>query len=165
MGDFNVTRYSSEHSSGCSFANNDMADFNKCIAAIEVDDMGSSGFHFTWTKSLKNPLCGTLKKLDRIMSNEGFLKVYPQASGIFLPYLMSDHSPTILSILNGLPKKKKAFRFMNHIAYKDDFLQTVATIWDTNVNGHKMYQVVTKLKLLKRELNKLNWSNGSVSKI
>ncbi|XP_071690952.1 uncharacterized protein [Rutidosis leptorrhynchoides] len=70
MGDFNITRYANEHSNGCSHSTEEMNEFNDLINNIEVDDLGCSGCFFTWTKSLKNPVCGTLKKLDRILCNE-----------------------------------------------------------------------------------------------
>ncbi|XP_071732142.1 uncharacterized protein [Rutidosis leptorrhynchoides] len=164
MGDFNTTRNISEHSAGGSHLTEDMKEFCNCINDIEVEDIRSSGFHFTWTKSLKNPLCGTLKKLDRIMCNEEFEATYPLAYGNFLPYLVSDHSPAVLHIPNGLVKKKRAFRFMNHIAHKDNFLSVVENGWKLQVEGYKMFQVVSKLKHLKKDLNKLNWENGNVFK-
>nr|GEU49936.1 zinc finger, CCHC-type [Tanacetum cinerariifolium] len=46
----------------------DMVEFNDAINNLEVEDICSSGFHFTWTKSLKNPQCKTFKKLDRLNS-------------------------------------------------------------------------------------------------
>ncbi|XP_071697802.1 uncharacterized protein [Rutidosis leptorrhynchoides] len=160
MGDFNITRRVSEHSSGCSHVNWEMRDFNECIDDIEVDDLGSSGFHFTWTKSLKNPSCSILRKLDRVMCNEGFLASYSQAYGVFHPYLIFDHSPTVLGIPHEINRKKRAFRFMNHVANKDQFLDVVSQKWCTHVQGCKMFQVFSKLKLLKKDLNKLNWENA-----
>ncbi|GJS32356.1 hypothetical protein Tco_0530738 [Tanacetum coccineum] len=66
MGDFNVTMNAAEHSSGSSGKTVDMVEFNDAINIFEIEDICSSGFHFEWTKSLKNPQCKTLKKLDRI---------------------------------------------------------------------------------------------------
>ncbi|GJX46348.1 RNA-directed DNA polymerase, eukaryota, reverse transcriptase zinc-binding domain protein [Tanacetum coccineum] len=60
------------------------------------------------------------------------------AHGLFLPYVVSDHSPAILIVPKGLPKKKKSFR------------------------GCKMFKVVKKLKNLKKPLNELNWKNGNL---
>ncbi|XP_071740793.1 uncharacterized protein [Rutidosis leptorrhynchoides] len=130
LGDFNVTRKVEEHSAGGAFITEEMQEFIDCINMIEVDDIGSSCFNFTWTKSLKNPNCGVLKKLDRIMINDDFIAKYPDAYGLFLPYLVSDHSPAG---------------------------------WAANVEGFNMYKVVKKLKYLKRDLNKLNWSHGNLT--
>ncbi|XP_071703954.1 uncharacterized protein [Rutidosis leptorrhynchoides] len=163
IGDFNVTRKVEEHSAGGSFLSDEMNEFNTCVDKIEVDDIGSSGFHFTWKKSLKNPNCGILKKLDRILVNEGFLSQFPHAYGRFLPYLVPDHSPAILGLTSS-PSYKKVFRFMNYVAYKDGFKETVSEQWQKQVDGYSMYKVVKKLKSLKYGLKKLNWNNGDLQK-
>ncbi|GJX97086.1 hypothetical protein Tco_0352884 [Tanacetum coccineum] len=131
------------------------------VIILEVEDLCSSGFHFTWTKSLKN-LNSTLKKLDRIMINEEFLGQFDQAHSMFLPYLVSDHSPSMLIIPNRIAKKKKSFMFANYVADKNGFLETVKSVWDKKVKGNVMYRVVQKLKQLKKPLNILNWSNGNL---
>ncbi|GKC48510.1 RNA-directed DNA polymerase, eukaryota, reverse transcriptase zinc-binding domain protein [Tanacetum coccineum] len=96
MGDFNVTLKPEEHSNGGSGINCDMQEFYDTINGLEVDDLCSSGFQFTWTKSLKNPENSTLKKLDKMMVNEEFILQYSKANEIFLPFLVSDHSAALM---------------------------------------------------------------------
>ncbi|GKA50713.1 RNA-directed DNA polymerase, eukaryota, reverse transcriptase zinc-binding domain protein [Tanacetum coccineum] len=67
LGDFNVTLNVNEHSNGSSVSSAYMIDFQKCVADLEIEDILSSGFQFTWTKSLKdpeykNPFDDTIKK-------------------------------------------------------------------------------------------------------
>ncbi|GJZ02027.1 RNA-directed DNA polymerase, eukaryota, reverse transcriptase zinc-binding domain protein [Tanacetum coccineum] len=162
MGDFNVTLKPEEHSNGGSASNMDMHEFSDLVNAVEVEDLCSSGFYFTWTKSLKNPNNSTLKKLDRILVNDSFITKYSRAHGVFLPYLISDHSPGVLIFPEGLPKKVKSFRFTNYIADKQEFLDVVAKGWDTHIHGCLMFQVVKKLKNLKKPLNQLNWKHGNL---
>ncbi|GKC34597.1 RNA-directed DNA polymerase, eukaryota, reverse transcriptase zinc-binding domain protein [Tanacetum coccineum] len=133
-----------------------------CVNEINVEDLRSSGFHFTWTKSPQNPLAGTLKKLDRIMVNEKFLCSFQNAHAIFLPYIISDHCPAVLVMPNSLVRKPKPFRFANYIADKPDFLHKVKDNWQNDVTGFKMFQVVKKLKRLKKVMNALNWKNGNL---
>nr|GEY36280.1 hypothetical protein [Tanacetum cinerariifolium] len=73
MGYLNVTLNIEEHSSRGSFMTDEMQEFKDCINLIEFEDIGSSGFFYTWTKSLRNPDKSVLKKLDRIMVSEAFL--------------------------------------------------------------------------------------------
>ncbi|GJT01793.1 RNA-directed DNA polymerase, eukaryota, reverse transcriptase zinc-binding domain protein [Tanacetum coccineum] len=162
MGDFNVTLKVSEHSNGGAFPTNEMTEFQECIDNIEVLDLHSEGFHFTWTKSLRSPKCSTLKKLDRIMVNEDFVDIFQLAHGVFLPYLISDHTPIVVRIPNGVQKRKGAFRFSNFITEKKEFLPTVRSVWQMRFEGHTMYRVVQKMKHLKRKLKKLSWMNGNV---
>ncbi|GKD39054.1 RNA-directed DNA polymerase, eukaryota, reverse transcriptase zinc-binding domain protein [Tanacetum coccineum] len=119
MGDFNVTLKPEEHLNRSSNMTVGMCDFKDVVNNLEVEDLCSSGFHFTWTKSLKNAMCSTLKKLDRIMVNDEFLLLFEKAYGIFLPYLISDHSPAILTFPKSISKKRKSFRFANYIADKE----------------------------------------------
>ncbi|GJZ22252.1 MAK10-like protein [Tanacetum coccineum] len=69
-GDMNVILQPNEQSCGPSIMSADMMDFQD-----------SSGI-----------MTGALKKLDRIMFNEGFIKDFPQAHAKFLPYDISDHT-------------------------------------------------------------------------
>ncbi|GJW90404.1 RNA-directed DNA polymerase, eukaryota, reverse transcriptase zinc-binding domain protein [Tanacetum coccineum] len=167
-GDWNVTLHPNEHSCGSSVMTSDMIEFQECINNVEVEDLCRTGLHFTWTKNLVSTkagnLAGILKKLDRVMANEVLIGQYPKAHAKFLPYIISDHTPSVLCIPTTNFKKPKAFRFSNFITGKEDFLPLVAEKWHMEIRGVYMYQVVQKMKKLKSPLNHLGWSNGSVFK-
>nr|GFA62651.1 RNA-directed DNA polymerase, eukaryota, reverse transcriptase zinc-binding domain protein [Tanacetum cinerariifolium] len=114
------------------------------------------------SQSLKNPSNNTLKKLDRIMCNDKFLSSYGHAHGMFLPFLISDHSPAIVIVPNGLPRKKKSFRFVNYVGDKSEFLDIVKKGWDMEIDGCNMFKVVKRMRYLKKALNDLNWKNGNL---
>nr|GEU99130.1 hypothetical protein [Tanacetum cinerariifolium] len=135
LGDFNVTLKVSEYSNGSAYPSREMIDFQECVNNIKVDDLHSEGFHYTWTKSLKNPKCRTLKKLDKLMVNE---------------------------IPNGVIKGKGSFRFLNFNTEKEDFLPIVLSVSDRIFEGHTMYRVIQKMKVLKSKLKQLSWKNGNV---
>ncbi|XP_071715168.1 uncharacterized protein [Rutidosis leptorrhynchoides] len=160
LGDFNVTRFLGEHSSGSSLVTSEMNEFNECKNQIEVEDIRSTGCHFTWTKSLKNPRCGTLKKLDRILVNDAVMNCIPQAHVIFLLYIISDHSPAILCIPGYIINKPKSFRFMNYISERGEFIPIVQKGRENQYVGCDMYCLLKKLKGLKKDLKQLNWING-----
>ncbi|GKC22138.1 RNA-directed DNA polymerase, eukaryota, reverse transcriptase zinc-binding domain protein [Tanacetum coccineum] len=162
-GGFNVTLNVNAHSSGSFSSSNDMKEFYEFINDVELKDINRSGFFFTWTKSLKNPNCRTLKKLDRIMANEGLITKYPDTHGCFLPFFNFDHSPAILIMRNGIAKKKRAFRFSNFVAKRENFHQTVKEVWKQELQGYSMYRLVKKLKGLKGPLNMMSWEKGDVS--
>ncbi|GJS15650.1 RNA-directed DNA polymerase, eukaryota, reverse transcriptase zinc-binding domain protein [Tanacetum coccineum] len=162
--DFNVTLKNEEHSNGGSRISNDMQDFIDCVNEAEMKDLCSNGVFYTWIKSPLNPHNSVLKKLDRAMVNEDLILKFPDANALFLPYLVSDHSPVVVRFPSSYEKKKKAFRFANFIAEKVDFLLTVATNWEVEVQGYKMYQLVKKMKALKYNLNAVSWKNGNLSK-
>ncbi|GJR66791.1 RNA-directed DNA polymerase, eukaryota, reverse transcriptase zinc-binding domain protein [Tanacetum coccineum] len=135
LGDFNIILEPSERYMGSSSVTHGMEEFRECLCKIEVIDVLKSGLHFTWNKSPGNP-CGLLKKLDRVMSNVHFLDKFPSANALFLPFVTSDHSPSVLCIPG--------------VSGKD-------------VAGYSMFSVVSKLKSLKKPLRKLKYSQGVLS--
>ncbi|GKC49040.1 RNA-directed DNA polymerase, eukaryota, reverse transcriptase zinc-binding domain protein [Tanacetum coccineum] len=113
---------------------------------IEVEDCCSTSFFFTWMKSSSNPSTSVLKKLDRIMVNEAFVDKYPHAYSIFLPYLVSNHCPDVLSIPEKIKKINSPFRFMNYVADKPEFLPIIQQQWSTPVDGFDVFQKVANMK-------------------
>ncbi|GJS41728.1 RNA-directed DNA polymerase, eukaryota, reverse transcriptase zinc-binding domain protein [Tanacetum coccineum] len=124
--------------------------------------LGHTWISLHMDKKFENPKFRTLKKLDRVMVNEAFMDKYQQAHGVFLPYMISDHSPIIVRIPNGVQKRKSSFRFSNFITDKEEVLPTVRSVWYKRFEGHTIYRVVQKMKALKRKLKQLNWRNGNV---
>ncbi|GKB17042.1 RNA-directed DNA polymerase, eukaryota, reverse transcriptase zinc-binding domain protein [Tanacetum coccineum] len=163
MGDVNVSLNLEDHSEGMSNYTQDMIEFQECVNEIETEDINCSGMHFTWTKSLLNPNATVLKKIDRIMGNSSFFAKFSTTNAIFLPYGISDHSPAILKIPQAMIRKRKSFRLANYVTDKREFTELVKDKWNTEVQGHAMYRLVSKLKGLKQHLNKLNWKNGNLN--
>ena len=154
LGDFNVVLKDSDYSEGCSRCLKGVDDFRECINFIEVEDLNSTGFQFTWNKSPSGNK-GILKKLDRIMVNTKFISDYPSAYAAFKPYRTSDHCPAILFIPNDKLRWKASFRFANFIADKEEFLPMVKDIWSSNIEGFFMFKVTQKLKMLKSQCKQM----------
>ncbi|GJV18645.1 hypothetical protein Tco_1367665 [Tanacetum coccineum] len=100
----------------------DMIYFQECHEHIEVDDLNSSGIHFTWIQSRQDHSSGILKKIDRVLGNIEFVSYFSNSHALFLPHLTFDQSPAVLIIPKVLNKKHKAFRFLNFIADKPEFI-------------------------------------------
>nr|GFA76684.1 RNA-directed DNA polymerase, eukaryota, reverse transcriptase zinc-binding domain protein [Tanacetum cinerariifolium] len=125
LGDFNVTVKTKEHSSGGSNIIEDMQDFIDCLNEVEVED---------------------------IMVNQSFMTKFNSAMGHFRPFMTSDNCPVVLSNARCLNKKKRSFRFPNFIVGKEEFLPIVEKGWKEGIEGHHMFKVVKKLKMLKNQL-------------
>ncbi|PWA66317.1 RNA-directed DNA polymerase, eukaryota, Reverse transcriptase zinc-binding domain protein [Artemisia annua] len=166
LGDFNVTLFLKEHSTGGSSMTKDMNEFRECIDHIEMEDITSSGLFFTWTKNLHKvkagDTTGILKKLDRVMGSEDFIAKFSQSHALFLPYLISDHCPVVLVIPNAIQVKKKAFKFANFIVDKPEFLKLVEQNWIDNFEGCQMFKTVKMLKGIKKHMKELAWRNEDV---
>ena len=135
--DMNVILQPNEHSCRVSYMTADMIEFQDCLNKVEVEDICRSGLHFTWTKNLHKAkvedMTRVLKKLDRVMTNEEFLLKYPQVNAKFLPYIISDHTPSILSIPTNVKKKVKPFRFSKFLTRKQEFIPIVKEKWSPEV--------------------------------
>nr|GEY11591.1 hypothetical protein [Tanacetum cinerariifolium] len=114
----------------------------------------SQGLHFTWNQKPKGG-GGVLKKLDRIMGNINFIDTFPGAYAIFHPYRISDHLPAVLKLPTLTSPKPKPFKFFNFLAFKTRFIEVMESHWNTQIDGHNMFKVVSKMKLLKKPLRKL----------
>ncbi|XP_071714436.1 uncharacterized protein [Rutidosis leptorrhynchoides] len=147
--------------SGSSFITKSMSEFHECVSEIEVDDISWSGLNFTWNQT-PGKTTGIMKKLDRVMGNVEFIEKFPSATSVFMPFLMSDHSPMILTFPDLVKAKPRPFKFYNYLTTKAGFLPIVNNMWKTEVNRHAMYCVVTKLKSLKKPLRKLNYEQGNL---
>ncbi|XP_052623755.1 uncharacterized protein LOC128129116 [Lactuca sativa] len=152
----------SEYSEGCSKTPKGVEDFVDCLSFIEVEDLNSYGFQFTWNKTPVGNK-SLLKKFDRVMVNLKFISDHPLAHAVFKPYRNSDHCPAILNLPVDKVKWKPSFRFANFIAEKEEFLPLVKEVWDINIDGFFMFKVSQKLKILKkyyRELCNKHWGAG-----
>ena len=162
LGDFNTILDPCERSVGSSSITAGMDEFRECLSKIEVADVVMSGLKFTWNKS-PGKVGGLLKKLDRVLSNIAFVDKFSNASAQFLPFVVSDHTPSVLNIPSGINNKPKPFKFPNFLARKPEFLPIVKKVWDCEIPGYAMYSVVSKLKLLKKPLRKFRNSQGKLS--
>nr|GEX30624.1 hypothetical protein [Tanacetum cinerariifolium] len=120
----------------------------------EYEDINSFGLQYTWNQKPKGK-GGTLKKLDRVMGNLEFIDAFPGTYVMFQPYRIFDHSPAVLKFPLPVNSKPRPFKFFNLLAYKSSFLVTVSNMWSSQVHGCYMYQVVQKMKMLKKPLRKL----------
>ncbi|GKA34928.1 RNA-directed DNA polymerase, eukaryota, reverse transcriptase zinc-binding domain protein [Tanacetum coccineum] len=151
-----------DHSKGISYVTQDMEEFRDCINCIKMEDICSSGLHYTQIKSLLNHNNRIMKKIDRVMGNEEFFEKHTRDHVVFLPYGIFDHSPAILTCPQTLKAKKKSFRFANYVADKEEFQWVVKDKWNTEVEGFAMLKLVKMLKAMKPTMNKLNWKNGNL---
>ncbi|GKA68734.1 hypothetical protein Tco_0768651, partial [Tanacetum coccineum] len=79
-----------------------------------------------------------------------------------VPYRILDHAPAILKIPLLAKIEQRPFKFTNLIVHNDSFKNVVQEGWSTQVSGFYMFQVVQKLKLLKKPLRKLLYVHGNL---
>lgn len=83
MGDFNIFLSDIETNKGLPRRLGGITDFRNCITQLGITDLKFSGPVFTWWDcNISNP---TMRKLDRVLVNDGWLQSFDASSATFLP--------------------------------------------------------------------------------
>ncbi|KAL4579506.1 hypothetical protein LXL04_015655 [Taraxacum kok-saghyz] len=161
-GDFNQIQKPSESTRSSSF-DTSMGDFERCIEDTNLVDINATRLYYTWNQKPRG-IGGLLRKLDRTMGNTNILSLFPRISVMYKPYGIPDHSPAIIELPIGKPKKSYDFKFVNNTTNHTDFLSTVNATWNKRIEGHYMYSLFHKLKQLKSPIRNLAQKMGNPTK-
>ncbi|GAV69755.1 hypothetical protein CFOL_v3_13256 [Cephalotus follicularis] len=124
MGDFNVSRYPSEHSGERPLLSSHMIEFERCIRKCEIEDLRQTGHFFSWSN--KRPGGEAVaKKIDRAMANWCWFKEFSNLQAHFPPHGISDHSPCILPFQRSIFPGVRPFKYLNAWASHPSFLGLV----------------------------------------
>lgn len=124
------------------------------IDECEFIELPQHGSRYTWNDRQGETRVDS--KIDWAFVTRQWLDNMPAYIANFLPEGISDHSPIRISMVNANSCRKKAFKFCNTWAQHPEFLSRIDQIWSKPVEGYKMYQIVYKLKQLKKSLQELN---------
>ncbi|XP_043697058.1 uncharacterized protein LOC122647815 [Telopea speciosissima] len=99
------------------------------------------------------------------MVNLLWLDVLWSSKATFLLPGLSDHSPVVISILDGVNFGPKPFRFFEAWIGREGFDEVVARVWDSLVNMklNPILRFVARLKNVKAELKK--WNKDSIGDV
>ncbi|XP_074301363.1 uncharacterized protein LOC141632747 [Silene latifolia] len=134
---------------------NEIKDFRQCVEYCEVIDIVAHGSFFTWNNK-QDPSTRVFSRIDRCLINIEWLQMFPDSSAYFMNEGTFDHCPCICYRRNEATTRKTSFNYFNMWSLDSKFKEVVATEWNKNISGVKMYQVVTKLRNLKKPLKELN---------
>ncbi|KAK4412824.1 hypothetical protein Salat_2929600 [Sesamum alatum] len=140
LSDFNCVKSPEEKQLGVAPTWYEFKDFVDCCLALGLHDAPTTGCYYTWySNNDNNPVWG---KLDRVLLNNEWLESGLHCGTHFSPPgCLSDHSPSIVSILDLPAPKPKPFRFFNMWADHPDFLATVEDGWNMNVEGTPQFSL------------------------
>ncbi|XP_074297189.1 uncharacterized protein LOC141627884 [Silene latifolia] len=134
-GDFNTVLQPSERLGGSSTME-EMDDFKACVDECEVTRVYS--------------------RLDRVLVNQEWLQNNGQAFAHFFCESTFDHTPCVVQRKTDLCKRNRSFKYFNMWSKSVDFIPCVQLNWGKKWPGTKMFNLVKKLKHLKRPLKDLN---------
>ncbi|XP_060182858.1 uncharacterized protein LOC132612786 [Lycium barbarum] len=135
----------------------EVVDFATCVDECGLIELPHQGNQYTWSD--KGSTERIYSKIDWVFINDEWLNSMPSSRTIFLPEGVSDHCPAKVNLIEGRSRQQRSFLYCNVRGQHPQFLQLVKVGWEIPIQGCKMLQVVKRLKLLKRELKKLNSQN------
>lgn len=149
-GDFNCIFKASEKLNGSRVLPADTKELEHLLNTTGLEDMKAFGNFYTWNDKHSNSdriWC----KLDRILCNQSFLSVLPQAYGWFPEAGLSDHCPALIKI--GIESHRKSwFRFKNFWVHTEEFQIALRKFW--RIGANNLFDISKRLKLLKAGLKK-----------
>lgn len=160
LGDFNSFLYDFETNRNMPRRCTSTVDFQNCCHELSVTDLRFNGPIFTWWDSSTTD--STMKKLDRVLVNEGWLDLFDLSQAEFLPRGLSDHSPATVNFGVARDRVFKPFQLFQHLLDREDFISVVAQAWDFQVRGDAWFRLTTKLKRVKSAFKDLNYREGNV---
>ncbi|XP_074318450.1 uncharacterized protein LOC141655262 [Silene latifolia] len=134
-------------------------DFNNVLSFQKrIGDIKAIGSYFTWNNKQG---VGTRRysRLDRLLVNEEWLRIFPEAFANFLPEGIFDHCPCVVQFGVATQRKKSPFKYYNMWSLFPGFTQLVWDHREEQVDCTLMYQLVSKLKNLKGPLKGINKKN------
>ncbi|KAL2923715.1 hypothetical protein RDABS01_015206 [Bienertia sinuspersici] len=127
----------------------------ECFDECEVQDINYTGCFYTWTNK-QNAAARVLSKIDRVMANHAWTDCFPAGKAHFLPEGISDHCPMVITADDKDDQGKKPFKYFSMWANAPDYKERIKRAWSKEVTGNSMFQVVQKLREVKKELKDLN---------
>ncbi|XP_056690351.1 uncharacterized protein [Spinacia oleracea] len=126
-----------------------------CMQYCGMEDVKSVGNLYTWNNKQQG-IARVFSKIDRTMANAGWQSEYGSAEACFMNERSFDHSPGLLTVYPRNSGGKKPFKYFTMWRNAPDFNTIVQEQWNIQIQGSKMFTVVTKLKKVKAALKELN---------
>ncbi|XP_074301150.1 uncharacterized protein LOC141632502 [Silene latifolia] len=123
-------------------------------------DIQSTRAYYTWNNK-QPPETRVYSKLDRLFVNHDWSLKFPDYYANFLPEGYFDHTPCLVGKTSKGHHKNMPFKYYNMWSAAPGFHECVRQIWNTHIDGTKMFEVVKKLKFLEPELKKINRTHYS----
>ncbi|KAJ6724579.1 hypothetical protein OIU85_022495 [Salix viminalis] len=134
-------------------------DFPNCIHNASLIQVPYDGMRFTWHNGRQGD--GTIqKKLDWVFMNQLALQQWPGIRTTFQPRSISDHSAMIMSLSMEHNRRFSGFKFLKLWIDRPDFLDQVERAWQTPVRGDPWFQLTTKLRVVKANLQAMHFANS-----
>lgn len=158
QGDFNEILDGLEHSVDTTYDSLGMREFKEAVEYCALLDMSYQGPRFTWCN--KRDIGIICKKLDRVMMNEAWVRMFPQSYCVFEAGGCSDHQRCRMVFKTEVMKPRKPFKFVNALVDSPEFYSMVEGFWAETEplfnSTSALFRLSKKLKALKPYLRELS---------
>ncbi|XP_074267114.1 uncharacterized protein LOC141590419 [Silene latifolia] len=107
-------------------------------------DVPFFGSPFTWLRNRSDSKI-IMERLDRAYANNDWLYLFPSASVLHLPILISDHAPIILKIFPSKRVRRRPYRLDNWWLSFPEISQLVLQAWQLQFTGSSMFVLSCRL--------------------
>lgn len=154
MTDFSSVLYK-EDRVGCPVTMAETRDFRQCYDTCCFQELRSTGAYYTWNnkQSLEDRVHS---RIDRVLINMDWLSQLPVSMVHYMTEGLFDHSPAMINWENGNQRINRPFKYLNIWSMDPEFKVRVGDSWNNEIRGTIMYQLVGKLNMLKKVLQRLN---------
>ncbi|XP_077223064.1 uncharacterized protein LOC143856685 [Tasmannia lanceolata] len=132
IGDFNVTRFSDERTSGAPPNITDIEEFNSCITSCDLKDLNTIGNPLSWSNRASEKE-RKFARLNRALVNDLWLLDHPISFAEYKAPAISDHSPILVYLKEHKRLRPKPFRFMNMRLDDASLYPIVERAWTTKL--------------------------------
>ncbi|XP_074289279.1 uncharacterized protein LOC141614432 [Silene latifolia] len=153
-GDFNCVLKYSERLGGSS-SDEEMKDFHECLDYCQMMDSPAAGSYYTWNNK-QEPQTRVYSRLYRVLVNNHWTHHRPNAYAHFYNEGIFYHTPCIIQEPATSMRGRRSFKYFNMWSQVPEFKPCILHHWTQPWQVTKMFQVVMKLKSLKRPLKDLN---------
>ncbi|KAH0712004.1 hypothetical protein KY285_007640 [Solanum tuberosum] len=154
IGDFNSVLNSEDKLRGHPVSWAEVIDFQTYIDTCGLVELAHNGPRYTWND--RNSSQRIYSRIDWMFINNEWLTSMPACKAMYLNEGISDHCPIKITFEENNVKTRRAFKYCNVWSKHPQFKHVILEGWGTLIDGYKMLQVIRRLKLLKKELKKLN---------
>lgn len=128
LGDFNTVLVQEVYLQGGEQVGVDTRELQSLTSDLHIADLHYTGNMMTWCNRREGN-ARIYCKLDRVLTNESWIQVFPTSHVMFLPNGSSDHVPWLVSIGSDESFIPRPFRFCNMWAKNQQFLADVDEAW------------------------------------
>ncbi|XP_074315696.1 uncharacterized protein LOC141651903 [Silene latifolia] len=143
IGDFNQVELHSDKLGGSNVIRGQQ-DFTTWRLDNSLLDVPFFGPPFTWFNNRSDDQL-IMERLDRAYANNDWLHLFPAASILHLPILISDHAPIILKFLPISKSGRRPYRLDNWCFSSPEIANIVECAWRLSIPGSPMYVLSRRL--------------------